>query len=123
MADYSPWGHKESDTAEQRKHNTHTYKVYSYFSSNWAFIPYFVIIFVIEITNTFHITGEKRYIFHLFLHQALGVSVCMCISVLEKENRGEGDEEEENEEAGRFVDGCVLETAFPGHHFISFHGI
>ena len=48
-------------------------------------MPYFVIIFVIEITNTFQITGKKKDVFHLFLHQALGVFVCVFVYVCVRE--------------------------------------
>ena len=86
-------------------------------------MPYFVIIFVIEITNTFHITGKKRW-FSFIPPSSLGcICVCVCVCVCKRKNCGEGDEEEENEEEGRFVDCRILETAFLSHHFISFHGI
>ena len=80
LAGYSAWGHKKSETAEQLS-TAHTYKVYSYFLSNWSFMPYFVIIFVIEIANTFHIIG-KKVCFSFIPPSSLGcICVCVCVYV------------------------------------------
>ena len=80
LAGYSPCGHKKSETAEQLS-TAHTYKVYSYFLSNWSFMPYFVIIFVIEIANTFHIIG-KKVCFSFIPPSSLGcICVCVCVYV------------------------------------------